>query len=247
MDDIQEQKAKLRKGIEHCIFKCTDDKAILQLKYDRLNLKNNIVQISVIFMSTLITFIEAIKATYDVNEKVGVILPIIISSYIGLIVAIIRFLKYDDKRENISKTIERFSYIINRYKKTKHDIKYFVYSDEKKGEWENLLNVFHNETYDYLISTREMFDNLMSFSEKVYYTDKLKILHIEAMFNDRDENNIANNRKEKHRKYYKETKLLDNCCNTKKMKDYDEILDDFDNLNINAVNKPMNIHSITVI
>ena len=40
------------------------DKAILQLKYDRLELKNNIIQISVIVVSTLITFIETIKASY---------------------------------------------------------------------------------------------------------------------------------------------------------------------------------------
>ena len=37
------------------------NKAILSFKYDNLNFKINIVQISVIIISTVITFIETIK------------------------------------------------------------------------------------------------------------------------------------------------------------------------------------------
>ena len=89
-----------------------------------------------------------------------------------------------------------------------------------------MLTIFHTETYDYLIQTRELFDNTMTFKEKVYYTDKLKLLHIDAMFNDRDQNNIARNRKLNHRQHLIEKNYLSGCCKTKK-KDYNEFCKTF--------------------
>ena len=227
MSNVQKNKDMIMSSIDKAVFKSTDDKAILQLKYDQLNFKNNFVQISVIVMSTLITFVETIKAAYEINEYASMLLPIMIATYIALVTAITRFLKYDENRENISKIIERFSFIINKYKKTKHDIKYFDYNDSNKEQWENMLFIYHTETYDYYNQTREMFDNAMTFKEKVYYRDKLKLLHIDAMFNDRDHQNIAKNRDSQHRQHLYDKSFLSGCCKRKR-KDYQNILDQFD-------------------
>ena len=228
MEEISQNKNQLIKSIEKAVFKSTDDKAIVQFKYDKLNSRNNAVQISVIIFSTLITFIETVKASYDINEYATLLIPILCSTYIALVIAIIRFLKYDEKRENLAKIIERFSYIINKYKRTKHDLKYFVLDEKNKDDWNKLINIFHTETYEYLNETRRMFDNAITFREKVFYTEKLKKLHIDAMFNDRDEINIANNRKKKHRHFVKNKKIIDHIYTNNKVKDYDLILDKFD-------------------
>ena len=78
--DFEEKRDRLITDIKKCIHKSIDDKAILSLKYDSLNSKNNFIQISVIVMSTLITFVESLKASYHVNEYFAMLLPIIIST-----------------------------------------------------------------------------------------------------------------------------------------------------------------------
>lgn len=231
MEQNNKTKEQLIKSVEKAVYKSTDDKAIVQFKYDKLNSRNNAVQISVIIFSTLITFVETVKASYDINEYATLLIPILCSTYIALVVAIIRFLKYDEKRETLAKIIERFSYIINKYKRTKHNLKYFELDEKNKPEWEKLLNIFHTETYEYLNETRRMFDNAITFREKVFYTEKLKKLHIDAMFNDRDEINIANNRMKTHRHFVKNKKIIDHIYTNNKVKDYDTILDNFDNKN----------------
>ena len=229
MTTFDEKRNTLILSIDKAIHRSTDDKAMVQLKYDRLNFKNNFVQISVIVVSTLITFIETIKASYEINEYASMLLPIFASTYIALVVAIIRFLKYDDKRETMANILERFSYIINKYKKTKHDFKFFEYSEENKKEWDNMLLIYHTETYDFYNQTREMYDNAMSFKEKVYYKEKLKLLHIDAMFNDRDHVNITQNRDVQHRQHIQQKTLLSGCCKKNK-KDYQDILNKFDSI-----------------
>ena len=226
--DFEEKRDRLINDIRKCIHKSIDDKAILSLKYDSLNSKNNFIQISVIVMSTLITFVESLKASYQVNEYFAMLLPIIISTYIGLVIAITRFLKYDERREKISKTIERFTYITNKYKKTKHEMRNFDYCEDTKEKWNNLVNIYQSETYDYLITTREMFDNIFSFKDLQYYRRKLKYLHIDALFNDRDEGNLTN--LVNHRDFIKNLSLwrlicLKLCCKFK-IKDYNKLLDD---------------------
>ena len=90
------------------------------------------------------------------------------------------------------------------------------------------INIYQSETYDYLITTREMFDNIFSFKDLQYYRRKLKYLHIDALFNDRDEGNIENIIN--HRDFIKHLSLcrlicLKLCCKFR-IKDYNKLLDD---------------------
>ena len=64
-------------------------------------------------MSTAITFFETLKANYEMNQDVQTILPILFSTYIALVLAIVRFFKLDENKEEISKTIQNFTFIIN--------------------------------------------------------------------------------------------------------------------------------------
>ena len=162
------------------------DKALLSFKYDLLTYKLNIVQISIIFVSVSISIIETVKLQYKINDDYISIISLVLSSYIAFILAIMRFLKWIDKNEEIVKTMENFSFIINKLKKSKFLIKNFCIELDNLEIWENIENTFKNETYDYLVTTRETYDNIMNYSEKLYFLEKYRKKFIEYKFKKKD-------------------------------------------------------------
>ena len=67
--------------IKSAIKESKKDKAVLSLKYDDLSFKVNMIQMSIIFFSTMITLIETVKLQYELNENIGTIVPIVLSTY----------------------------------------------------------------------------------------------------------------------------------------------------------------------
>ena len=138
--------------------------------------KINIIQISVIFSHlVLITFIETINATFNIDSIIATVIPIVLASYIGLILSIMRFFKFDDKKEQISKTLEEYSYIINKSRRVKHAVKHFHINEHTVEDWENLISNYENEVYEYLLNVRESYENILQYKELVYF--KRKLLH----------------------------------------------------------------------
>ena len=72
----ERKKETLIETIDKLIKKNRKNKALLSLKYDDISSKINFVQVSVIIISTGITFLETLKSKYTINEDVGTILPI---------------------------------------------------------------------------------------------------------------------------------------------------------------------------
>lgn len=66
----------------------------------------------------------------------------------------------DETKENIGKTLENFSYIINKSRKSKHKIKNFDINNKNLELWENLISNYENEIYEYLLNVRESFENI---------------------------------------------------------------------------------------
>lgn len=90
-------------------------KEILGLQYESLKSKINVIQISVIVLSTLITFLESIKEKLGLQTALYMtVIPIVCSTYIALILAISRFYKLDDKKEYLYKLNEKLALIISR-------------------------------------------------------------------------------------------------------------------------------------
>ena len=95
------------------------DNAVLSLKYEKINFWNNLIQINAIIFSTLVSFLESVKSIYNLNSNIFVILPIILTSYVGISLSIIKFMKLTDKVEELVKLSERFSFIIKKLRKVK--------------------------------------------------------------------------------------------------------------------------------
>ena len=159
---------------------CSKNKALLSFKYDDINLKTNIIQIAIILLSTGITFIETIRSYYDLNSNFYNTIIIIFSTMIALIMAIFRFLKYDEKRENIKKALEDHVFIINKFRKTFNQLENAnLKGNNNNDEMMKILNNYESEIFDNYISIRENFDTIFSFKETIYYKNKYKELFLE--------------------------------------------------------------------
>ena len=68
------------------------DKELIGLKYSNIRKKVNFIQITVILASTIITFLETMKDKLQLTDSIYMtISPILLSTYIGLALALSRF------------------------------------------------------------------------------------------------------------------------------------------------------------
>jgi hypothetical protein len=223
------------KQIKKSVDIASKNKAILSLRYDNVSFKINSIQISVIIVSALITFIETLNALYTLHDFFGSILPIIFATYIALSLSIMRFYKMDDCRETIGKTLENFSYIINKSRKTKHKIKNFDITEHNLELWENLISNYENEIYEYMCSVRETFENILQYKDRVYYKRKLLNHYVENAFAHKNIDYVDNYWDHPHREYEENLSTCDKilrwfCCDKKNKIFYDYLnhLETFD-------------------
>ena len=200
----EKKRDTLIETIDKLIKKNRKNKALLSLKYDDISSKINFVQVSVIIISTGITFLETLKSKYTINEDVGTILPIVFSTYIALILAIVRFFKLDEKKEDISKTVQNYNFIINKLRKTLNTLELFEINDNNMENWKNICSNYENDTYDFIVSTREAFDNIMPFKHVNYYKKKYRKILLDYRFINKELKMINNNKDMDHLKYDKE-------------------------------------------
>lgn len=217
------------------------NKAILSLKSDSLAYKINIIQISVIFSSVMITFIETINATYNIYSIIATVIPIILASYIGLILSIMRFFKFDDKKEQISKTLEEYSYIINKSRRVKHTIKHFHINEHTVEAWENIISNYENEVYEYLLNVRESYENILQYKELVYFKRRLLHHYVKNAFAHKNIDYVDEHWKLPHREYELNlsswSKLYHWCCCHKKNKVYFDYLNYLEKASIDKWNR----------
>ena len=173
------QKKYILDNLDKDVKKFIKKKAFLVLKSSTLGFYINIIQISVIFVSTLITFFESIKSYINVNEFGLTIIPIIASTYIALILAISRFFKFNITKEHLSKIIEQYTFIISRLKSKERLIKNFDFKSRKLIDWHKIIENYNKDGIeDFITKTTEESDTIITLKENVYYQNlyfKLKL------------------------------------------------------------------------
>lgn len=152
------------------------NKAILSFRYDSLEMKANATQVTIILLSTSVTFLESLKAYYDLDMKIINITSIILTTLIALIMAIYRFFEIEKKKENVGNSIKDHTFIINKFRKVVN-----VFNNMKLNpghfacsEFNELCKTYDNEVYDNYISIYENFDTIFSFKELIYYRRKYR-------------------------------------------------------------------------
>jgi hypothetical protein len=127
-EETSNQKTKLVDRLEGKITKLSDRKVIAEMKQESYKKWFDISNLLILFLSAILTILEAVKNDTDV-ERAPVhkrnffkITPLFISTVIGLITAIIKFKKYQEKLENNTKAIEKSNFTTFRMKKLQEDL-----------------------------------------------------------------------------------------------------------------------------
>ena len=237
IETCSEKRNNLIDTIDKLIKSNRKNKALLSLKYDDISNRINFVQVSVIIISTGITFLETLKTKYTIDENVATLLPIVFSTYIALVLAIVRFFKLDEKKEEISKTIQNYNFIINKLRKTLNIIKLFEINQNNIESWNNICSNYENDTYDFIVSTRESYDNIMPFRHVNYYKKRYRKILLDYKFINKELKMIESNKNIDHLKYDSEEHWLIYilksifCCKRRKVL-YHKFLDDVENMEV---------------
>lgn len=200
------------------------NKAMLSFKYDELTLKVTFIQIIIILFSTAISFLETIKSYYDISENLFNVIIVTLSTSVALIMAVYRFLKYEEKKENVKNAIQDHVFIINKFRKIYSQIESVKEKPDYYDRFYKIVDNFENETFDNYISIRENFDTIFSFRDSIYYKNKYKknLLKLEKANNDIEM--IDDYKREDI--VYKEASLMEKvfCCISHKI-DYDAFIE----------------------
>ena len=151
---------------------------ILEKKYSSYKKCYDCVNIGIILTSTLLTLIETIKVEFNDSftaycRKYLNLTPIIFSSIITCSASIIKFKKYQENMELISKTIDKGTFCIAQLKKCREHI---CFCDTKQ-EYDIILDKYNNDLYDNYSACFQSMERLIKNSdyekylEKIFYTD----------------------------------------------------------------------------
>lgn len=185
---MEEKRTEIKKQIKHLHKEAIKNKALLSFKYDNMNRKISFIQVSVIVVSTIITFIESVKSQYDYESVGWDVIPIILASYIALIMAVLRFYKWEETKENISKCHDNHVFISNKLIKINNSIDKFSQLTGTRKEWENLVSTYETEIFVNYVTIKESFDSLMRYKDIIFYKNKFRKMFLkhEIINNDID-------------------------------------------------------------
>jgi hypothetical protein len=188
--------------LREILKKCNMKKEGLDLYYERLHLMNYYFQTSVIFLSAVSTFIQALSGGDDTNEFVP-IATLCISSYSGLILAMAKYLKIEEIKENVHNLRDRFAELHSR-------IRYYIdltkpwyatahyehfKTEDKKAEWISLIDRIETEYINIIDTKKELFSSYEKIIDTVI-SRKYEELYLQQ--------------NEKHNKMLKEYSYADN-------------------------------------
>lgn len=158
-DHIQSKISKLDKRMRYVNYKFED------LKYSFKK-----YSIMIIYFATLLTLTEALlnSITFDISETANSLInfiPLLLSSLITLIATIIKFNKYEEKIENITRSTEKCIATVAKMKGVKEDLYFCI-------EPKSLLNLkdhFNKNIYqEYLESNTEIEKQLIDSDYTIY-------------------------------------------------------------------------------
>lgn len=155
------------------------NKAMLSLKYDDLNFWVTLVQVSIIFISTGLTVMNSIKSYYNVQSQAIDVTSIIMTALIGLIMAIYRFYKMDERKESLCNLRDNYTGIINKFKKVIHKMDKYVIQNDNIDDWNQIVSNYQDEVIDSYLQISETFDTIFDYQDVIHYKNKFKKLFLQ--------------------------------------------------------------------
>lgn len=170
---------KLKRFKSH-IDHCKNTKDVVMLKYHDLAFIISVIQISVIVVSTGITFFETLKEEIGISAQQQRVLSISLSTYIALVVSISRFLKFDENKEHFGKLSEKWNQTITSMRNMRASVEsldsYSMSVEQMKAKIHTILAPSYRETMSVLGNYT---DNLINMKEKTYYRNILMNMRLD--------------------------------------------------------------------
>lgn len=182
----------LIKTIEKSIQRSFKNKSILSLKYEDVLCIINFIQVSVIVVSIFITFMESVKIRMNYTGFWWDITPIFMTTYITFIMALLRFFKWEELKENVTKSILNHTFLINKMEKTLYKLKNFDIESQSIEELNHIIFNYENDVLTLYLSVKEEFDNILTYKEIINYKNIYKRFNLELEFVHHDLNHINN-------------------------------------------------------
>ena len=198
-----EEKVSLIDRLEDKIDKLNEKKVIAEMKKESYKVWFDVYNLCILFLSAILTIIEAVKNDVNLEEAKPAernffkIVPLLISTSIGLLTAIIKFKKYQDKLENNTKAIEKSNFTAFRMKKLQEDLHF---ADEEA--FLKIREIYKEEIFPlYNQSQEELEGNLLhkdvikyaAIKKKIENVGKKKLLQLEAAEKKMIENAMSKN------------------------------------------------------
>lgn len=172
---------KLSYHIAHKVNMLDKRTKYINYKFKILRIHYKMWSISIITIASLLTLSEAIKNTVDIEELVKDkntmkqlnVIPLIISSILTLVASIVKFNRYEERIDKISKTSERCRSVISKFKSINEDLHF---CDSKK-QFDTIVTLYkHNVYKDYLECSLSL--------NKYLYDEKTYIKFLQEIIND---------------------------------------------------------------
>lgn len=219
------------------------NKAMISLKYDDLNFWVILVQVSIIFISTGLTVMNSIKSYYNVQSQVIDVTSIIMTALIGLIMAVYRFYKMDERKESLSNLRDNYTGIINKFKKVIYKMDKYVIKDNNIDEWNQVVSNYQDEVIDSYLLISETFETIFDYQNVIHYKNKFKKLFLQHEIINNEIDTVHFFKKEPLTQYKTNEQndtIIENTtlfCPYKKTKhlNFDEFVGNYENKYLNVI------------
>ena len=174
------------------------DKELIGLKYDKIRGKINFIQISIVVVSTIITFLETVKEKFHLTNDISMtVVPILLSTYIAFMLALSRFFKLDDHKEELCKLDETLAFIMAglRHRMRLMEGMKPITAESTSEQFEAVQKFLDEQNMDGLEETiencKQKLDLAMNLREKVEYKNILLKINLDRHIVEDNKNNLT--------------------------------------------------------
>lgn len=167
---LEQVKIEFQNYVQDKLDKISIRSNIIRFKYSNYKLYFDSIGIAIIFASAVLTLVEAIKAEFELEDTgtSGVntffkVFPIVISSGITVTAAIMKFKKYQEKMEALSRCIEKAIFTTYRLKRIQEKTRHA----SKIENIEELIQMYSGEPYDLYLKCQEEMEKCLKYEDLV--------------------------------------------------------------------------------
>lgn len=146
--------------------------SILALKASTVKKKHDNVNICTIVVSTTLTILETVRYELELDKspflfvrKTSALLPVAMTAFIALSMSILKFKRYTEQLETMTKISEKIIYTVCRLRRCVED----AHNTKTKDELEAVKMNYSATSFDLYMNAREALDRNMRFQDVVYY------------------------------------------------------------------------------